>query len=31
MLNTMQGQWEKIQFDLIDYKKTNIIRGADDI
>lgn len=31
MLNTMQNQWENITFDLIDYKKTHIIKGADDI
>jgi len=31
MLDMMQNQWENINFNLLEYKNTFIIKGADDI
>jgi len=31
MLDMMQNQWENINFNLLEYKSTFIIKGADDI
>lgn len=31
MLDAMQNQWENINFELLDYKSTFIIKGADEI